>query len=132
MKFLALDIGTRRTGVAYLDEEIGIPLPLEMIVHASCKDLIAAVQKILRARRIDCVIVGLPLLPSGAQGAQAAISRGVGELLKRGGWTVQYVDERYSTPRRSAHAKTLLAFHVDGDAAAACALLEVLPPRTAQ
>ena len=35
MRYLALDVGTRRTGIAYLDEDVGVPLPLNTINHTS-------------------------------------------------------------------------------------------------
>ena len=123
MRYLALDVGTRRTGVAYLDSNIGIPLPLDTILHTSEKQVIDAVMTIIRERKIDRVIVGLPLLPSGVEGSQAAESRKIGMALQTAGITVDYRDERYTTPAPSQHKNALPTQKIDGDAAAACALL---------
>lgn len=121
MKVLALDIGTRRTGVAYLDSEVGIPLPLDTLIHTTDDMLNDAVLKIVRERKIDRVIVGLPLLPSGEEGAQAAVSRRVGERIAQSGVAMEYRDERYTTPNSTADGPPPSSF--DGDAAAACKLL---------
>ncbi|MDD5470106.1 MAG: Holliday junction resolvase RuvX, partial [Candidatus Peribacteraceae bacterium] len=59
---LALDIGTKRTGVAYLDESVGIPLPLESIAHRNERELVQAVQTLVTERGVDRLIIGLPLL----------------------------------------------------------------------
>lgn len=121
MKVLALDIGTRRTGVAYLDSDVGIPLPLETLRHTSDDALVDAVLTIVRERKIDRVIVGLPLLPSGSEGAQAAVSRAIGARIAQRGIDVEYCDERYTTPKSISGSPPLSAY--DGDAAAACTLL---------
>jgi len=37
---LSLDIGTRRTGVAFVDENTNVPMPMETLHHASEDELI--------------------------------------------------------------------------------------------
>jgi len=97
---LALDIGTKRTGVAYLDESVGIPLPLESIAHGNDRELVQAVQALVTGRGVDRLIVGLPRLPGGEEGKQASLVRKtVGALERATGLTVTFIDERYSTPR---------------------------------
>jgi putative Holliday junction resolvase len=123
MKTLALDVGTRRTGVAFLDDATGIPVPLDTLEHRSEKELLAKVREIISARGIQGVVVGLPKLPGGEEGTQAAVSRSIGEKIAETGLPVRYVDERFTTPssKGSKHAPPASAF--DGDAAAACELL---------
>src|SRR3989338_7883425 len=107
MRYLGLDIGNRHTGIAYLDSSVGIPLPLDTLHHASETQLVDAVLAIVRERRVEAILVGLPRLPSGEEGAQAIQSRKVGTLLSSAGVTVKYVDERYTTPRSSQHKNAL-------------------------
>lgn len=126
MRILSLDIGTRRTGMAYLDTDVGIPLPLDTLVHASEDALVTAVMDLVRARKIDRVIVGLPLLPSGDDGAQSAISRRIGARLAQSAVAVEYKDERYTTPSGKDHKNAIPKRYLDGDAAAACELLHTL------
>jgi putative Holliday junction resolvase len=111
---LGLDVGTRRTGVAFLDPAIGFVLPLDTILHETDGDVVAQVKDIIAAKNIKHVVVGLPLLPSGAEGSQAKFSRSIGDKLVTTGVTVSYFDERYTTVRNDPG---------DGDARAACTLL---------
>ncbi len=122
MRYLSLDVGTRRTGIAYLDDAVGIPLPLDTLHHESLEQLTKSVLEIVRTRGVGTVIIGLPKLPSGDEGSQASISREVGTLLQKS-IDVRYVDERYTTPKTRNHKNVLSAAEYDGDAAAACALL---------
>lgn len=114
MKLLALDIGTRRTGVAFLDEDVNVPVALETIVHATFSDLQARVTELITRKGIDRVIIGLPLLLSGGEGKQATIVRAFSKMLMEEGFVVELRDERYTTPRNATF---------DADSAAAVALL---------
>lgn len=124
MKYLALDIGTRRTGVAFLDDAVGIPLPLPTIHHESNQELLASVRSIVRERSIDRLVIGLPLLPSGTEGSQAVHVRGVAAELQELGLPLECIDERYTTHRRG-HVRRAPPLPADTDAAAACSLLEL-------
>ncbi|MDD4319770.1 MAG: Holliday junction resolvase RuvX [Candidatus Peribacteraceae bacterium] len=126
MRILALDIGKRRTGVAYLDEDVGIVLPLDTVEHASEKEFREQVLKILRERKIDRLVVGLPLLPTGAEGSQSSFVRMWAALLDGAGVPVLFRDERYTTPRPMAKNGRNEPGGEDGDAAAACEILRSL------
>lgn len=115
MRLLALDIGTRRTGVASYDDGTKIVLPLDTITHTSFDDLLREVESIVRARRIDHVFLGLPLLPSGKEGAQGTLVRQFEALLRNLNIPSSFIDERYTTPRTGES---------DGNAAAACSILQ--------
>jgi len=113
--FLALDIGDKRTGVAYADEESGIPVPLATLKHASAGALARQVASLIAERSITWLVVGLPLLPSGVEGAQAKRVRdAVAAFHVPATVRVEFFDERYTTPR---------GIHIDPDASAACSLL---------
>jgi putative holliday junction resolvase len=129
MRTLSLDIGQRRTGVAFLDDATGIPLPLTTLTHRSARELTSLVSAIVEERKVDRLIIGLPLLPDGTEGEQARIVREVAESFEAFGKPMSFVDERYTTPSvRSSkalrHSPPPSAY--DGDAAAACALLQRL------
>ncbi len=85
------------------------------------------VSEIVHERQIDELLIGLPRLPSGEEGTQAAIVREYAETLSPLGLQITFVDERYSTPPKDLYGpksrgKKPVVF--DGNAAAACALLE--------
>lgn len=123
MRFLALDIGTRRTGVAFFDDATGIPLPLDTLRHATAEELVARLRLLMDERKIEKLLIGLPLLPSGDEGSQARLVREVASMIG-GDIPVVFVDERYSTPSSKETKHGVHASHFDGDAAAACALFE--------
>jgi putative Holliday junction resolvase len=117
MNLLGLDIGKRRTGVAFLDARTGIPLPLSTIEHTSEDGLLSQVHSYVREKTIGKVIIGLPRLPSGKEGEQAEYVRSVAEKIRAFGVDIQFIDERYTSPRRGT------SISYDGDAAAACEIL---------
>ncbi len=127
MRYLALDIGKRRTGVAFLDEETGIPLPLDTLHHTSETELVTQVAAVSRSRDIAKIIVGLPLLPSGKEGEQAHYVREVADRLIHEGFKVTFLDERYTTKQSmlSPIEARISSKNTDGDAAAACAILSI-------
>ena len=114
MRYLSLDLGTRRTGVAFYDDATHIVLPLATIEHASRAALLAGVREIVTARGIEHLFVGLPLLPGGDEGAQAGIVRQSIVDFAVLGIPVTAIDERYSTPEKGT---------ADGNAVAACTIL---------
>ncbi|MEK7217905.1 MAG: Holliday junction resolvase RuvX [Patescibacteria group bacterium] len=127
MRYLALDIGTKRTGVAFLDDDIGIPLPLETFPSSSKEEFMERVMEIIAQRTVDQVYVGLPRLPSGEEGSQARIVRHYAALLEERGIPLQFVDERYTTPRKAKTQKKrqLPLGMTDLDSAAACEILKI-------
>ncbi len=116
MKILALDIGMRRTGVAFADDADGVALALTTIAHRSSRDLVSAVQTIVEERGIDGIVFGLPLLPSGEEGKQSGVVRSVGKQMTRFGIPLHYLDERYTTQDYPGY---------DGDASAAVSVLQM-------
>lgn len=113
MRLIALDLGKRRTGVAFYDTQTDIVVPLNVLQCSSDVELVGALQALLQERSPEHIIVGLPLLPSGKEGEQSAWVREVLQKLAPK-QAVHFVDERYSTARDGS---------VDPDAAAACELL---------
>lgn len=116
MRLLSLDIGMKRTGVAFVDTDNNIPLPLDTIESESIDEFAAKALDISVTRGADTIIVGLPLLPSGDEGSQSEYVRECAERLQEAGITIEFVDERYTTNDGKDY---------DGDARAACQLLQM-------
>ena len=121
MRYLALDVGRRHTGVAYVDTVLDVPLPLQTIHHQNQDELVRRVQELVSARNVETIIVGLPLLLSGDEGDEAIIVRGVAEAIGDAcpSCSIRLLDER----------QTSKAFHgeraEDDHAQAALTLLTV-------
>jgi len=116
MRILALDVGLRKTGAAYGDSANGIPIALDTFMHETIEAFADHVTRIVRDKKIDRIVLGLPLLPSGDEGSQSDYVRSCGVALARLNLPVDYLDERYTTHKSTEY---------DGDAAAACDLLSV-------
>lgn len=96
MRILALDIGTKRTGTALYDDQTEVTVPLDILHHSSQEEFLEQVYDLIRGREIETIIVGLPLLPSGEEGAQVAVVREYASWLQEAGFSIFFVDERYS------------------------------------
>ena len=81
-RFLALDIGERRTGVAATDWTGTIPLPLPRIDHKKPAELLEAVAAIVSERETQAIVVGVPYGRDGEVGPQAAKILAVVEQLR--------------------------------------------------
>ncbi|MDB4978832.1 MAG: putative holliday junction resolvase [Candidatus Peribacteria bacterium] len=123
--FLALDVGTRRTGVAYASEDVGIALPLPTLHHKTKEEFGECVRRVCSERKISHLIIGLPKLPSGDEGEQAGIVREYVCELASIGAEIIYIDERYTTPNAKMRTSKndVVRNKMDDNAIAAVAIL---------
>jgi putative Holliday junction resolvase len=70
MRFLGIDHGTRRIGLAYGDD-IGVATPMPAIACEDPAKQWARIAEVLKARRITEVVVGHPLNMDGSSGPKA-------------------------------------------------------------
>lgn len=97
-RVLALDFGSRRIGVAVSDE-LGITARTLTAIRrqGDLKD-IESIRSMSEEYGVEEVLIGLPLLPDGNEGAQAAKARRFGEKIREIiGLPVVLLDERFST-----------------------------------
>jgi putative Holliday junction resolvase len=95
-RYLGLDIGEVRIGVAVSDELGMIASPVTMIPRKS--DVAAALRKLIAEYRPAKLIVGLPVGLSGREGPQAEATRTFAETLSADvGVPLEYYDERMSS-----------------------------------
>lgn len=113
---LAFDIGTRHTGVAVSFAGSGFAVTKDTIDHDSDADLVQAILALMDRDDTTQCVLGLPRLPGGEEGQQAAFVRSIGDKLAKMGIEVFYIDERYTTARNRQY---------DGNAAAACSILNI-------
>jgi len=96
MRYLAIDYGLRRTGLAVCDAEETMAFPLD-VLHGQ-KDLVQRIGQIVVSERIDAIVLGLPLNMDGSRGPQAQQVLAFAQQLKqRIGIAIHLQDERLSS-----------------------------------
>lgn len=80
---MALDVGTRRIGVAVSDAECRMALPLKTVDARSRDESVRQIVKLMRSYEVVQVVVGWPLDMQGREGRAVDRVRAVVEALER-------------------------------------------------
>jgi putative holliday junction resolvase len=98
MRWLGVDLGRRRVGLAYSEDDEGPAAPLRTVTVAAGGEA-AAVIAVAREVRAEGIVLGLPLEMSGREGLAArharAVARAIGAAL--GEVPIALVDERLTS-----------------------------------
>lgn len=81
MRYLAIDYGMKRTGLAVCDAGETIASPLAVVQGR--KDLIERIKRIVVSEGIGAIVVGLPLNMDGSEGPQAKLVQAFARELGR-------------------------------------------------
>ena len=119
MRYLALDVGDRRIGLAVGDDAFGISRALPTLRRSRrlAADL-ERIAEVARGEEVGALVVGLPLTLRGEDGPQAARVRRFASALGPLGLPVALYDERNTTVEAARRGEP------DPDAGAARVLLE--------
>lgn len=97
-KLLALDIGTRRTGVAVSDVAQQIAFPREEILHSSVEELVQRLSAIVAEEMIVGILAGIPINMKGKVTRQTAITIEAIDAIKEAiDVPLEMMDERLTT-----------------------------------
>ncbi len=126
MRYLALDVGERRVGVALSDETGTLARSLTVIARASRAEDVARLRDLAAAHRVETLVVGLPLDSQGHEGPQARRIRRYGQRVAVAlGLPVIFWDESGSTVQaqeamiEAGHRRRTRRGRLDAAAAAA-------------
>ena len=98
MRYLGLDIGDRRIGVAMSDPSGILASPLTIIERNDDREAIEAIIRIAKESEVGGVIIGLPRSLNGSLGTQAQKVTGFTDKLRAAlSIPVDFRDERLST-----------------------------------
>lgn len=98
VRVLALDVGSKRIGVAISDPTGFLASPLTVIERRDLRSDFERIAKLLRQEGAERVVVGLPLSLSGDVGPQALVVLEFKEALEKAlDVSVETWDERFST-----------------------------------
>jgi len=103
-RYLAIDLGEKRTGLAVGDSVLRIASPLEVIEVPSDREagaaLVAEIARSAASVGADVLVVGLPLNMDGTEGPRAKAVRTLAAMIgAKAGRPVLFHDERLSTAR---------------------------------
>jgi putative Holliday junction resolvase len=97
MRYLAIDYGIKRTGLAICDRAEMIASPLA-VIEAGGEVLIKKIAEIVKAEDVEAIVLGLPLNMDHSHGPQAKLVLQFAEQLKKALEIPMYFqDERLST-----------------------------------
>ena len=117
-RYLALDVGDRRIGLAVAEDTFGIARPLTTLRRHDLASDVRAVGEVARREEATRLVIGLPLTLRGEEGAQALRVRRFAQACEPLGFAVDLFDERNTT------VEAIRLGAPDRDAAAAALLLE--------
>lgn len=98
-KYLALDFGDRRVGVAISDLNKELAFPRDALTYAKQKELVDELKTFCETESVTKVVIGLPIQMDGTLGERVkktyAFGQALGQALKN--VPVEYFDERLTT-----------------------------------
>jgi putative Holliday junction resolvase len=98
MRILALDIGTKRIGVAKANTIISVATPTTTIHRTNIESDLNIIEKLIKENLIDKILLGLPLTLRGKEEYFAKYVREFGTILEeRFKIEIIYWDERLSS-----------------------------------
>ncbi len=102
-----MDWGAKRFGLAVSDPLRMIAQPLTTLTRRVGKRApVGRILELITTNEVTEVVVGLPLAPSGHEGAAAHEARALGEAIaRRSGLPVHFADERMSTAHATKSAR---------------------------
>jgi putative Holliday junction resolvase len=104
MRYLCLDLGDKRTGVATGDDETGVVSPAGILEAPAGERLMAAALEAVGTHGPDAIVLGLPLNMDGTEGPRAKLVREFGRALEaRTDRPVHYQDERLTSHAAEGH-----------------------------
>ncbi len=98
MNILGIDFGTKRIGLAWMQEGLDVVLPFGVVEHEDRKKNVEAVAKLIVDERINKVIVGLPFGFDGEETENTKRIRAfAGELGKMVDVPIEFEGEEFTT-----------------------------------
>ena len=97
MRYIGIDLGTRRIGLAFGDE-LGVATPLAALTAADAGERRSALLQVIRDRRADEIVIGHPLNMDDTVGPKAKEAElFAAQLSTELGKPVHLVDERLTS-----------------------------------
>lgn len=104
MRYLGVDLGTKRIGLAVGESGGGVVSPLKIIeAHPQSDRNAGAILRAADAYGAEAVVIGLPLNMDGTEGPQAKLSRRLAEAIARISPLVVHLHDERLTSHAADH-----------------------------
>jgi|TARA_Y100000294_G_C8368200_1_gene261598 putative Holliday junction resolvase len=98
MRYLAVDLGDKRTGIAVGDDELKMAQPVCVLDIPIGDQLIEGIIKIISEQAADEIVIGLPLNMDGSLGSRAETTKTFAKNLKVStNMQIHFQDERLTS-----------------------------------
>ncbi|MGA0872685.1 MAG: Holliday junction resolvase RuvX, partial [Phycisphaerales bacterium] len=98
MRYLAVDLGGKRTGLAVGDDLTRIASPVDVLEIPPGPRLVEAILRAIAEHGPDALVIGLPLNMDGSEGEAAKQVRAFGDLLANAAsLPIEFHDERLTS-----------------------------------
>lgn len=129
MKWMAIDFGERRLGIAVGSTETGMAFPRPWIDTLVEKDLMDALNRLIREEKPLALLLGMPLRTDGKPSEKAEAVLKFAQSLEVLKLPIHFRDEAFTSvvaKEKTKHLKTKTKKQEKGriDSAAACLLLQ--------
>ena len=129
MRALAVDLGTKRIGVALGESDAAVVSPRPALAASGrLADDARALAGLARREEVEAVVVGLPVELDGTEGRMARVCRKLGGMIEAEGFRTFFQDESFSSVEADGR---MADFEMTGaerrkkrDSEAACLILE--------
>lgn len=95
MRYLGIDYGTKRVGLALSDEEGTMGFPHAVI--ANDKQLLTNLTTLIRGKHVGCIVIGASLTLKGEKNPVAHAAESLGKTLEATGVPIFFEPEQFST-----------------------------------
>ncbi len=135
MRYLGLDIGVKRCGIAISDKTNLLATPYKTVSYnyEDYQNLANIIDEIIKLNNITDLVIGMPINMDGTKGFAAKRSEGFKDYLKTETINIHYIDERLTT------VSAMNILHENGknekngkkviDTLSACLILEIFMKR---
>ena len=98
MRYLAIDHGQKRTGLAVSDASETLVTPHSVIETSSANELLRQITHVVTTENIDAIVIGLPLNMDDSEGPRAKhVREFASELASKTDCSIIFHDERLSS-----------------------------------
>ena len=97
MNILAVDHGSKRIGLAWVDTKLGVVLPFGLIEKNTLPQKIKELSEIIAKERLNKIVVGFPVDRNGKENANTErVKKFFDRAIKADVHFIEYFDERFS------------------------------------